>query len=85
MALTSTIAECMERLVCNQLIKYLVNRMDPLQLAYRAKEGIKDAILTLFNLIASHLDISGTTVRFLFMDLSSAFNTIQTYVLIKKL
>ena len=41
--------------------------------------------LTLFNLIASHLDTSGTTVRVLFMDFSSAFNTIQPHVLIKKL
>ena len=59
--------------------------MDPLQFAYRAKRGVEDATLTLFNLIASHLDTSGTTVRVLFMDFSSAFNTIQPHVLIKKL
>ena len=58
-------------------------RMDPLQFAYRAKRGVEDATLTLFNLIASHLDTSGTTVRDLFMDFSSAFNTIQPHVLIK--
>ena len=38
-----------------------------------------------FNLIISHLETSGTTVRVLFMDFSSAFNTIQTHVVIKKL
>ena len=75
----------MERLVCNQLIKSVANHMDPLQFAYRAKRGVEDATLTLFNLIASHLDTSGTTVRVLFMDFSSAFNTIQPHVLIKKL
>ena len=41
--------------------------------------GVEDATLTLYNLIASHLDTSGTTVRFLFKDFSSAFNTIQPY------
>ena len=39
----------------------------------------------MFSLIASHLDTSGITVRVLFMDISSACNTIQTHVLIKKL
>ena len=75
----------MERLVCNQLIKSVANHMDPLQFTYRAKRGVEDATLTLFNLIASHLDTSRTTVRVLFMDFSSAFNTIQPHVLIKKL
>ena len=59
--------------------------MDPLQFAYRAKRGIQDTTLTLFNVIASHLETSGTTVRVLFMDFSSAFNTIHTHFLIKKL
>ena len=75
----------MEKLVCNQLIKSVANHMDPLQFAYRAKRGVEDATLTLLNLIASHLDTSGTTVRVQFMDFSSAFNTIQPHVLIKKL
>ena len=64
-------------------MKYVANR-NPLQFAYRAKRGVQDAKLTLFNLIARQLDTSGTTVRVLFVDFSSAFNTIQTHVLIKK-
>ena len=75
----------MERLVCNQLITSVANRMDSLQFAYTAKRGVQDATPTLFSLIASHLETSGTIVRVLFMGFSSAFNTIQTYVLIKKL
>ena len=58
-ALTSIITKCMERLVCNQLIKPVANRSDPLQFAYRAKRGVQDATLTLFNIIASHLETSG--------------------------
>ena len=53
-------------------------------LPFRAKRRVQDATLTLFNLIASHLETSGT-VRVLVMDFSSAFDTIQTCVLIKKL
>ena len=64
---TSIIAKCIERLVCNQLIKYVANHMDPLQFAYKAKRRVEDATLTLFNLIASHLDTSGATVRVLFI------------------
>ena len=37
------------------------------------------------NLIASHLDKSGSYVRVMFMDFSSAFNTVQPHLLIKKL
>ena len=59
--------------------------MDRLQFAYKAKRGVEDATLTLFNLISSHLDSPGTTVRVLFMDFSSAFNTIQPHVLVKTL
>ena len=46
---------------------------------------MEDATLTLFDLTSNHLDSAGTTVRVLFMDFSSAFNTIQPHVLIKRL
>ena len=38
--LTSIIAKCTKRLVCNQLSKSVANHMDPLQFAYRAKRGV---------------------------------------------
>ena len=62
-ALTLIIAKCMERIVCNQLIVSVANRMDPLQFAYRARRRVEDATLTLFDLISSHLDSAGTTVK----------------------
>ena len=74
-----------KRIVCNQLITSVVDRMDPLQFAYRARRGVEDATLTLFDLIYSYLDSAGTTVRNLCMDFSSAFNSIQPHVLIKML
>ena len=84
-ALTSILAKCMERIVCNQLVASVADRMDPLQFAYKARSGVEDACLILVNLIASHLDEFGLYVRVMIMDFSSAFNTIQPHILIKRL
>ena len=84
-ALTSVICKCMERIVCDQLTASVAGRMDPLQFAYKAKRGVEDATLTLLDLAFSHLDKAGTFVRVLMMDFSSAFNTLQPHLLIKRL
>ena len=84
-ALTSVLAKCMERIVCNHLSSCVENSLDPLQFAYRARRGVEDATLSLLNNITTHLDYSSTSVRILFMDMSSAFNTIQHHVLLEKL
>ena len=45
--LTSILAKCMERIVvCNQLVASVADRMDPLQLAYKARRGGEDACLS---------------------------------------
>ena len=59
--------------------------MDPLQFAYKAKRGVEDATLTLMELVTHHLDQSGTFIRILLMDFSSAFNTLQTHLLLSRL
>ena len=84
-ALTSVLCKCMERVVCNRLTSTVANRMDPLQFAYRAKRGVEDATLTLLDLVMRHLDNTGTFVRVLLMDFSSAFNTIQPHLLLSRL
>jgi hypothetical protein len=84
-ALTPILAKCMERIVCSQLLTAVADRLDPRQFAYKAKRGVEDACLTLLDLVASHLDSTGTYVRILFMDFSSAFNTIQPHLLLKRL
>ena len=84
-ALTSVLAKCMERIVCNQLVASVASRMDPLQFAHKARRGVEDVCLILINLIASHLDKSGSYVSVTFTDFSSAFNTIQPHFLIKRL
>ena len=84
-ALTSVVCKCLERLVCDRLISSLTGKLDPLQFAYKAKRGVEDATVTLLDLCCRHLDKPKTFVRILMMDFSSAFNTIQSHLLLKRL
>jgi len=45
-ALTSILAKCMERIVCNHLSSCVEDSLDPLQFAYRARRGVEDATLS---------------------------------------
>ena len=53
--------------------------------AYRKNRSVEDATLTMLNKIHQHLDKQGSYVRALFVDFSSAFNTILPQVIIQKL
>ena len=46
---------------------------------------MEDATLTLLDTVSKHLDSIGKFFRILFMDFSSAFNTIQPYLLLQRL
>ncbi len=59
--------------------------LDPMQFAYRPKRGVEDATITLLHLLIRHLEGKGSHARVLFVDFSSAFNTIQPHVLIGRL
>lgn len=61
------------------------NSMDPLQLVYQAKVGVDDAIVYLLRRAISHLEESGSTVRVMFFNFSSAFNTILPSLQAEKL
>ncbi|KAK3508784.1 hypothetical protein QTP70_006020 [Hemibagrus guttatus] len=56
-----------------------------MQFAYRANRPTDDAISTTFHLALTHLDNKDTYVRMLFIDFSSAFNTIIPQHLTEKL
>jgi hypothetical protein len=84
-ALTSHVMKVFERLVLPTLRFQVSDFQDPLQFAYRARVGVDDALLFLVNTIYSHLEKSGSYVRIMFFDFSSAFNTIQPHLLAKKL
>ncbi|XP_077475191.1 battenin isoform X3 [Stigmatopora argus] len=59
--------------------------LDPLQFAYRPGIGVEDATTYLMHRSLSHLENTGSTLRMMFFDLSSAFNTIQPVLLRGKL
>ena len=55
------------------------------QFAYRKGGGVDDAVVTLLDIICSHLDKPKSFSRALFIDFSSAFNTIKPHVMLHKL
>ena len=59
--------------------------LNPLQFAYRKNRGVEDAILSFTHNLYNHIDQPKCYVRTLFIDFSSAFNTIQPHLLIPKL
>lgn len=84
-ALTSIVMKCFEKIIVS-LLKYDVSGVfDPFQFAYRCNRGTDDAITALTHIIVKHLDHPQAFARLLFVDFSSAFNTIQPHLLIKKL
>ncbi len=59
--------------------------LDPLQFTYRANRSVDDAVNMGLHYVLQHLDRPGTYVRILFVDFSSAFNTIIPKLLLPKL
>ncbi len=62
-----------------------VQLIHPLQFAYRANKSVDDAVNMGLHYVLQHLDRPGAYVRILFVDLSSAFNTIIPNHLLPKL
>uniref|UniRef100_A0A3B3I122 Reverse transcriptase domain-containing protein n=1 Tax=Oryzias latipes TaxID=8090 RepID=A0A3B3I122_ORYLA len=84
-ALTSVVMKSFERLVLPHLKSFTSPLLDPLQFAYRANRSVDDAINLALHFILQHLDSPGTYARILFVDFSSAFNTILPSLLQEKL
>ncbi|KAL0174659.1 hypothetical protein M9458_030627, partial [Cirrhinus mrigala] len=84
-ALTSVIMKSLEKLVLAYLKDITGPLLDPLQFAYRANRSVDDAVNMGLHFILQHLDRPGTYVRILFVDFSSAFNTIIPTLLQTKL
>ena len=75
--------KCFERLVMAHINSILPDTLDPLQFAYCPNRSTDETIALPTAL--SHLDKRNTYVRMLFIDYSSAFNTIVPSKLITKL
>ncbi len=63
----------------------LPNTLDRLQFAYRPNHSMDDAISSTLHLALTHLENKDSYARMLFIDFSSAFNTIIPQQLINKL
>ncbi len=77
--------KCFERLVMLNIKTSLPNTLDPLQFAYHPNRSTDDAISSTLHLALTHLENKDCYVRMLFIDFSSAFNTIILQQLINKL
>ncbi len=84
-ALTPIIMKWFERLVMHNIKTSLPNTLDPLQFAYRPNRSTDDAISSTLYLALTYLENKDSYVRMLFIDFSSAFNTIIPQHLINKL
>ena len=84
-ALTSIVMKCFEKLILRRLFTFTNKNLDPLQFAYKPHRGTDDAILSVLHNAFLHLDKAGSYVHMLFIDFSSAFNTIQPHLLALKL
>ena len=77
--------KCFERLLLRHFKTLLPQNFDPHQFAYRQNRSTEDAISTALHSALEHLELPGMYVRMLFVDYSSAFNTISPDILVEKL
>lgn len=84
-ALTPVVMKCFEKLVRGLITSLLPKSLDSHQFAYRANRSTEDAIATALHAALSHLEQQGSYVWMLFVDYSSAFNTILPHKLVNKL
>ena len=84
-ALTSVVMKVFERLVLRYLKSVTNSIMDSLQFAYRENRCTDDAVALALHFVMQHLDYPNTYARILFVDYSSAFNTVIPQQLYDKL
>ena len=82
-ALTSIAMKTFERLILKELTSSTPS--DENQFAHKQNRSVNDATLTLLHNLYEHTDALNNFARVLFVDFSSAFNTIQVHVLMRKL
>ena len=84
--LTAILGKCLEKLGRAKLLDCVLSRLDNNQFAYLNGRSTDDAICSLIHRITQHLDEDPRNyARALFIDYSSAFNTIQPHLMIEKL
>ena len=84
-ALTSVIMKIFERFVLKFLQTATADQLDSHQFAYRSNRSVDDAVSLGIHYVLEHLEKADTYARVLFIDYSSAFNTIIPDKLYNKL
>ncbi|KAI4875608.1 hypothetical protein NFI96_000890, partial [Prochilodus magdalenae] len=77
--------KCFERLVLSHIKAVIPPDLDQHQFAYRTNRSTEDAVSMALHTALTHLEQPNTYVRMLFVDFSSAFNTIIPHKLVSKL
>ncbi len=86
LAHTSIVMKVFERLLKNHICSSIPVNLDPLQFAYQPNRSTDNAISHILHSSLTHIDSKyGNYVRLLFIDYSSAFNTIVPIKLAVKL
>ncbi|KAK3569479.1 hypothetical protein QTP86_031423 [Hemibagrus guttatus] len=80
-ALTPVVMKCFEKLVRSHITSLLPPSLDSHQFAYKGNRSTEDAVATALHAAFSHLEKQGSYVQMLFVDYSSAFNTILPHIL----
>ena len=70
------IMKCFESLVMAHIKASITGTLDPLQSSYRSNTSTEDSIPIAIHMARTQLDKRNAYVRMLFIDYSSAFNTI---------
>ena len=83
--LTAVISKCFEKVILPKISACTSPFMDNLQFVYLPIRSIDDALITLLHELTQHLDSRSNFARCLFIDYSSAFNTMQPHILIDRL
>ncbi|KAK3509436.1 hypothetical protein QTP70_035088 [Hemibagrus guttatus] len=81
----SCTGQCFEKLIQSHITSLLPPSFDSCQFAYRGNRSTEDAVAIAIYSALSHLEKQGSYVRMLFVDYSSAFNTILPYIPVGKL
>ena len=84
-ALTSIVMKSLERIIVGKLSEKVECLLDPHQFSYNRGRGTDDALNSTTHLILKHLDKTSQYARLMFMDFSSAFNTILPQTLLYRL
>lgn len=83
LAPTSLVMKTMERVMKKHIIMVTNPLIEPLQFVHCASNGIGDVKVYITATVHKHLEQLNTTVRLLFADFSSEFNTLR--ILVEKL